>query len=223
MQAHSLSKTARTLGVLGGLVIILLLVAANWLAFRYLAHTDYFLWYIENGTLIGVLAGFVALIWEGLSARDDLLSAHPGYYLLGCLALMSAFYWSLACHLERRIGTKPAAKPEFSFPLDGPLGLIMLVVIAVLGLAWVLVVAPLNYVVTLLTGSVARRQLAGSTRRAVAVQYEGQAVPVYMSLAQDEELPPYGATEITLAAKPFEVTQALTALVLFIAKIIAGV
>ncbi|MFZ0390117.1 MAG: hypothetical protein WAN36_06620, partial [Calditrichia bacterium] len=59
----------------------------NWLAFQYFSNENYFVWYLKNGTLIGILVSFVALIWEGLSFRNDLLSARSDDH--GHLALQA--------------------------------------------------------------------------------------------------------------------------------------
>ncbi len=218
-----MNKPSRTIWVFSilALGVLLLVIALDWLAFQYLAHENYFVWYVKNGAVIGILVSFIALIWEGLSFRNDLLSAQPLYYLRGCMALLSAFYWSLAAHLEKT--PRPQAKssdtylvPEFAFPLDRALSAVILLVVAVFGLAWLVVVAPLNYFVTLLTGVVARQELARSGERAIAVQAESGYG--FASIPWDQKMPDK-AVDISLAAKPFAVTQAITALVLFIAKL----
>ncbi len=201
---------------------LLLLIALNWLAFRFIAHENYFLWYVKDGALIGVLVSFVALIWEGLSQRNDLLSAQPLYYLQGCFALMAAFYYSVAAQLApTSVGTRPGKDafqipvPEFAFPLDDVLAFVIFLVLFILGLAWLLIIAPMNYFVTLLTGVIARRQLAQKGCRAIAVQ-SGDTTS-FESRPWNETLSDK-AIDISLAAKPFAVTQAITALVLFVAK-----
>ncbi len=206
------------------IAILALLIGANWLAFRYFADENYFIWYIKNGALIGVIVSFIALIWEGLSFRDDLLSAHPLYYLRGCFALLAAYYWSLAAHLEKNPksgdkNNKRSAVPKFSFPLDGILSIVVFLVMFVFGLAWLVLVAPLNYLITILTGVIARQELGEICSRAIAVPigdgYELRAIP------RDQKLPDK-AIDISLAAKPFAITQAITALVLFVAKALLG-
>ena len=205
-------------------IIFVLMIGANWLAFRYFANENYFVWYIKNGTLIGIIVSFIALIWEGLSFRNDLLSAHPLYYLRGCFALLSAYYTSLAAHFEKNPessdkNNKSSAVPEFRFPLDGILSFVVILIMFIFGLAWLVIVAPLNYFITILTGVIARQELGEICSRAIAVPigngYELRTIPRNQNL-------PDKAIDISLAAKPFAITQAITALVLFFAKALLG-
>jgi hypothetical protein len=201
-------------------VVLLLVIGANWWAFQYFAHENYFVWYLKNGTLIGMVVSFIALIWEGLSFRTDLLSANPLYYLRGCMALMAAYYLSLSSHLNNNPQSggrdkDSALVSEFIFPFDGVLSFVVILVMFILGLAWLVIVAPLNYFLTILTGAIARQELGGTCSRTIAVPTKNGYDLV--SIPRNKELPDK-AINISLAAKPFAITQAITALVLFILK-----
>jgi hypothetical protein len=92
-------------GFRGGVKFVLALslligsVGANWLAFRAF-DADYFEWYLANGFYIAFFVSALALVWEELPAREDLLSAHPRDYLAGCLAVLSGFFFSMSVFLR---------------------------------------------------------------------------------------------------------------------------
>lgn len=212
-------------------------ISANWLAFRYLADQNYFIWYLKNGALIGILVSFIGLIWEEADYRKELLSAHPGEYLHGCFALLAIFYWSVAIHLEKNPQSEGSASendltPRFSFPFDRLISVIVVLVMGVFALAWLVIVAPLNYFITILSGAIARQELQGKCPRAIAFQdvIDMQLVkpapkPIFVgktvlaSTLSKEKLPD-NIIDISLALKPFAVTQAITAFILFIANIL---
>jgi hypothetical protein len=89
-------------GVINFLLALSLLigsVGANWLAFRAF-DADYFEWYLANGFYIAFFVSALALVWEELPAREDLLSADPRDYLAGCLAVLGGFFFSMSVFLR---------------------------------------------------------------------------------------------------------------------------
>lgn len=209
----------QVLAVLFGLGIIGIMIGLDWWLFHFMS-TNYFLWYLENGTLIGIAVSFLAVVWEGLESRKDLLSAHPLRYLRGCTILLATLFHSISIYLESPEGPggKRLRQPA-SFYWDLILTTVVLMVVMVLGLAWLVVMAPLNYFVTIISGAVARQSFRGTPRRAIVIQI-GKKV-ILTAQPANEEIPP-SATDVSFAVKPFAVTQAVTSLVLLIAKMIYG-
>jgi hypothetical protein len=207
-----LTKVLPFLAILVGIIII------NWFVFQYVFHENYFIWYITNGTLIGIIVSFAGSIWEGLSFRTLLLSAHPGFYIQGCFGLLAAFFKSASVSGDRDPYYKLSESnrdsvSEFDFGLDTFMDAVLKLILGILMLAWFIVVAPLNYFITIFTGSIARLELSGKYKHAIVTQTDGN---FYLSsIARNEKLPEH-AIDISLAAKPFAMTQAITALVLFI-------
>ena len=205
-------------GVLLGFVILALLIAGNVWAFHAVAHTSYLVWYLRNGATIALAASFVGLIWDGVTLRDDLLSAHPLVYLRGCVGLLSVFFYSVSVHLTSPIqgttGTELGPGSIVGALFDALLSLLALLVTGVVVLAWLLVVAPLNYFITLVSGSLARQELRGQLLRAIVVP-RGAGIEL-ATQARGLELP-QNAVDVSLARKPFAVTQAITSLVLWLA------
>jgi len=47
-----------------------ILIGLNWFLFRYVGNRNYFLWYLENGAVIGLATGFLGLFWALEIARE---------------------------------------------------------------------------------------------------------------------------------------------------------
>jgi len=82
-------------------------------------------------------------------------------------------------------------------------------------LAWLLVVAPLFYLLTLVTGAPARRELRGAGQRVVAAT-AGRLTTI--SSPPSGEPIPSKAVEASFGARPFALTNALNAAVLLLAN-----
>lgn len=199
-------------------LILLALVGLNFFLFRIIGGVNYFLWYLKNGALISIAVSFVALTWEGLKSREDLLSSHPREYLRGCAAVGAIYYSSIEAHLTP--GKETGGSRTYSTVAvlwDTVIGLLLIVLLMALGLGWLLVVAPLNYFITLITGSVERQALQRSPARAIVVTEDKKETLTSQSAA--DELPD-NAVNVSLARKPFAITQALTALLLWSSNLV---
>jgi hypothetical protein len=97
---------------------------------------------------------------------------------------------------------------------DGIVSVVVLGLIGVIVVAWLLVVAPLNYFVTLVSGVLARQELRGQAWRAIAVPNGAGTI---LETAPSESPIPENAIDVSLARKPFSVTQAITSLIIWLA------
>jgi len=201
-----------------GFGILALLIGANAWAFTTLGHTSYFLWYLKNGSTIALGASFLGLIWDGLALHEDLLSAHPLRYLRGCVGLLSVLFYAGSAHLSSPLqGTKSTdlgLGSAAAVLFDAIVSVVVLALIGAVVVGWLLVVAPLNYFVTLLSGVLARRELRGQALRAIVVP-SGGGITLGTQPAQASL--PENAVDVSLARKPFAVTQAITSLILWLA------
>jgi hypothetical protein len=199
------------------------LIVLNWWIFRQVIELDYFRWYLDKGPIISLSMGFVALIWEELDTREGLLSANPVLYLATCFTLAGILSNSLGVHLEgsKYDRTKTGWCYTMGYVWDIVATVFLALIIIPLLLAWIIVVAPLNYVVTLVAGAPARQQLRGSLWRSV-VREAGKSVVIDRELNLDRDLEERlrkvdpGSKDVSFARKPFAVTQALAALVLWL-------
>lgn len=194
------------------------LIGLNWFLFRYVGNRNYFLWYLDNGALIGLATGLLGLFWA-LEKRAELISVSPVEYFGTCLQVTGGFLFSLGTYY-RTPEAKSAEPTEGVRKIAADLwdtfaSLCVVPLIVAVVLLWVAVVAPLNYLVTLINGAPARRSLRHGPRRLVAIE-RGNQVEIG-ELAAGAPLPG-DAIEVSFAAKPFAATQAVNALVLWTAR-----
>ena len=210
--------------------IILVLIYLNWMLFRVFFHQNYFLWYLKNGALISLATGFLALTWTGMKARLGLISSHPSAYYAACLQTLGVFVNSLS-------PTNSEEKPEpkeipfdiglnFKFfeILGDVLYILLALVMLLLCFAWLIIVAPLVYFVTLISGVPARQELRGKIEPTYVYEetretFRGDKGRVTI-LEPDVAAKSSGSSYLSFARDPFAVTQATTALVLWIASTI---
>jgi hypothetical protein len=204
--------------VLLPLIIMMAVISLNWWLFRY-TGTNYFIWYLKNGALIGLAVSFIALIWEELETREGLLSAHPLEYLVACFALMAIFFKSVEIHLSNPLNgsrTRDFGAGSVVVMLwDGWISLFALLIMMTFALAWLIVVAPLNFFVTLFSGALARQGLRGISLRPIIIRKEKEMILTSRPAKDDLSV---DAIDVSLTRKPFALTQALTSLFLWIAS-----
>ncbi|MDT7602198.1 MAG: hypothetical protein QOF61_195 [Acidobacteriota bacterium] len=219
------------LAVFVGFLIIVGMVCLNRWLFRVAFRTDYFLWYLKNGALISLATGFLKLVWDGMKARLGLISTHPAAYIAACLQLLGVFTLSLSpARRRQRLRPKEVAfdiglNSAASRALDEILYFFLAFVMLLLCVGWVLCVAPLVYFVTLVAGVPARQELRGKLAPTYIHEQGGQ-VEVFET---DEEIDLYAsgkmpekAVGLSFARDPFAVTQAMTALILWLAGLAYG-
>ena len=178
------------------------LVAADYGAFR-LFDRNYFDWYLSHGSLIAIAIAVVAVAVE-LDQRPNLISAHPAMYLGGWLEIPGETLLSFS-DLVRGVDTDQNAGP-----LDGLVTGLVAIVFVALWICWLVVIAPLQYFVTLVTGAPARRAHASRKRTWV----ERRADMTVITTGPIEQMPE-GSQEIGLARRPVSATSTLTAALLF--------
>ena len=192
----------------------------NWM-FSHFALESYFTWYVKNGTMISIVTALFAVAWEGLEAHKGLLSWHPFQFLASCSALAAVVFEAIAVNLAGPLdGVKQRADDSVSILealWDSAFALMMDLLLALAVLGWLLVIAPLFYLLTLLTGAPARREIRGTGRRLI-VQTEGFNTTITDQPSSAEI--PKGSIDVSFGAHPFALTNALTAAVLFLLKMI---
>jgi hypothetical protein len=192
----------------------------NW-TFSRLTGDTYFHWYVQNGTLISVATAFLALVWQGLEAQQDLLSWHPGKFIRACATLAAVFFSAVQVNLAGPLdgATRRADDSVSIFETlwDSACGLLMALLMGLAVLGWVLVIAPLYYLVTLVTGAPARQEIRGTGRRLI-VQTDGLTTTLQVQPSTDPI--PEGALDASFGVRPFALTNALNGAVLLLAKLL---
>jgi len=201
--------------------LILLLIALNWIAFRFFAHSNYFLWYLKNGPIISLATGFLAPTWTKLKARTGLISAHPAVYVGACSQILGVFLLSLVPASNgapkkvkevREIGDNKVTQL-----LDRVLYPPIVMIMWLLATIWVITIAPLGYFVTLIAGVPSRQALRGCLSSNLIWEDEGQVMIIN---PEEQQLSDPVTEKLSFAQDPFAVTQALTSLILFVANLV---
>jgi len=201
--------------LLAYLAIPTLLLFNTWL-FRAVLGIDYYGWYLDDGALIGVATGFIALIWKELEGYDGLVALNPVAYFGAALQVAGVLLYSAGTSqrapIHRQVTEARSAWTRVGILWDAVastgLGLMILVAVII----WIVVVMPMQWLVMVIAGAPIRRQLRDGLRRTV-VERRGSQITTEPGAGQQ----PGGALiDVTLARKPFAVTQALIALVLFV-------
>lgn len=192
----------------------------NWLCVWFLDTTVLY-WFIDNGSLISILTGFFALVWKGLDETKGLLAWHPLRFLASCWTLAGVFFMAASANLSGPLdGVNKRADDSVSIIetlWDGVLAPVMNLLMGLAVLAWVVFISPLFYVLTLVTGAPARREIRGTGRRLVVIP-EGFRT-VIQEQPSSQEVPAH-ATDVSFGRNPFALTNALNAGVLFILEIL---
>ena len=192
----------------------------NWLFNKY-TDQAYFNWFLKSGTIISIATSFLALVWQGLDEQKGLLSWHPGYFLTSCFALLSVFFSVVAANLAGPLdGLKKRAEESVSIIevlWDAAFALVMHLVMAVFVLGWLLIIAPLFYLVTLITGAPARRSMRDTGKKVIIKEEEFKTTIKEQSTSEET---PKGWINVSFGERPFALTNALNAAVLFLVEIL---
>jgi hypothetical protein len=155
-----------------GLGIILGLIVANYMFFQEVLELNYFRWYLDTGPLVHVVFALIAL-GLNLDKNLDLIAVRPNQYIYGCLEITTQQFMQLAGGLGRvrndqdLLGGPTPPKTNLawdvlSFLFHAAITLAFSVAFFVAALAWLLLVAPIQYPLYIFCGAPAR-MFAGST------------------------------------------------------------
>ena len=172
----------------------------NYWIFRVFGE-EYFRWYLVYGAAFALVFALISSAIN-LDRYDGLVAAAPGRYLAAWMEVVGSIFmwWSVSLESTR---LRPSADIL-------PTALIALVAsLALIG--WVVAIAPVQYLVTLLCGAPARMAIA-SDRKFVVSRSEETTLFRVMSV---DLRTPEGATEIGFRLKPVTFSNAIAAGVLW--------
>lgn len=133
--------------LLAFVIMIGFILLNRWL-FAALFNTDYLLWYINNGSLIGAGVTFISLASEEFKKDVDAVSANPGIYFAAYFKYLAIIYFDFGTYLRLNKGVISI--------FDTFLALAWMMIIFGATLLWIIIVIPLQYFVFLLCGAPAR-------------------------------------------------------------------
>jgi hypothetical protein len=218
-----------TLLALGGLLLI---VGIDFLIFR-VFKSDYFDWYLKNGTAIGLVTAIATLAWGDLDRNHWLISSNPRLYMASILLVVGTPFKSLGGQLaaignwvgslgnkfkklgqEIQLGRKKVSILEFRdfmFLWDTIFAILFLILFMGLITVWILIVVPIQYFVFLICGSLPRLILQSPYR------YILNFDPPKFQIKQikKKEVTPESWWDVGFATKPVRFAALLSSLFLF--------
>jgi hypothetical protein len=173
--------------------------------------------------LISLSAGFLGLVWDDMEERKGLLSANPVRYLAACFSVAGVLTFAMGTHLKSpKVGepTEHTATAKVGEVWDKLMSTLLAMGLLVLTLSWCLVVAPLGYLTTLFAGAPARMYLRGDRGRSFLRKVDGnwEVNEDFRKEPAPVESGENRGVDVSISRKPFALTQALSAVVLFLAK-----
>lgn len=209
------SKTTKFL--LGELALII--GAAGWIWFVNLLSAKYIgkpslLWYAEHGFTIGFIQAILSSMWGDTNKRKNLISVYPSLYIAEYLMFGAAFFSS-----KGAIKGKPKNSVIDLLPLSNKIaaisdiiGIILLIILDLLVLAWIIFIVPIQYFVFLVLGSPARLfmrvqiKAVGKKREGLVGEFGAFGInwePLDYKINKDE-------FEFTFHDKPLTLTSVIT-------------
>jgi hypothetical protein len=197
----------RGAALLGFAAIVGLFVFDQWLFSKWLG-TDYWRWYLANGTLIGLITPIVFKAWGDLADKHTgLLSPHPLVYLGSCFQVIGLPIYSLGTQIKDNKGRAS----WFDYVLTPVWVIILLISI----LLWFVVVVPVQYAVYLTCGAPIRFML-DSDRVAIATFDGTQLLPDEI---HKKDKVPEGWENVSISKNPVSMTNVLAALLFGILRV----
>jgi hypothetical protein len=197
----------RPLKAIVGWAVIGALLFGNYVVFEWIG-SDYVDWFIDNGTLIALIFALISAAVD-LDRYPHLISAHPSLYGGACAELVASNILSWPDPGQGAKG-ELGARDFRSDAFDSFVGSLFGVGVALLGTAWILVVAPAQYLVVAVCGAPARMARASGIRTWVREE-EGRTV-ITRGPRPDSSV---GSVAIGIADKPVTYTNALGAAALW--------
>ena len=189
------------LSALVSLVLFGALIWLNVVAFRAFANLDYFQWYLKNASAVFLGFAFVSLVWGGLDKHTDLIAAHPVQFMRGYFVLCAGLSLTLSSIVRPTTRSFTNSVPI----LDGLLTAVWSLWLIIAVIAWFVVIAPIQYLLHLVTGAPARTMLDSGLKTWFVM---GETENTILT-APAETAPPEGAAEAGFYAKPVTLTTTL--------------
>jgi hypothetical protein len=205
-----------------GLTFLAGLIAIDSVFFREVLDRGYVRWYLENGALLTLAVTLVTVAWPDLNDYYNLISAHPVRYMQAWFGLFGFTFKSMPdgkVPLYVYHGGKGGRAVRNAWDLlDLTEALLLFVwgaVILAAVLVWILVIAPLQYFVFLASGVLARAAQHSSQKAIVRMSEPGNQHDFEIDATLVRAAPPPGWMESAFFSRPFALTSALAAALLF--------
>jgi hypothetical protein len=192
-------------------------VALDSFLFDLLFDENYVRWYVENGTAVGLISGFVVLTLDldrHPSARS-LVSLNAIRYLAGWIGVLANFQisWAVAMRApgreqkldQMRLSMRSRAHRialSFIVVFDMLMGAVIAFLAMIAAAIWLLVIVPFQYFVFMICGAPSRLA-ESSSEYAYVVEREG----IELTVADKSNPIPEDAVPIGISTRPVAVTN----------------
>jgi hypothetical protein len=153
------------------------------------------------------------MAWGDMEKHTGLISPHPFNYLGACLQLVGLPVYTLGTHLR---SNKDEQRTLALFDLILIIPLLLVLVAAMV--FWLVVIAPPQYFVYLISGAPAR--ILSQSKRQPIAQLKGAQLAV-TEIGSSERIPE-GWWSVSISQKPVAITNLFASLLFFIVKLLMG-
>lgn len=194
--------------LISAILILSGIIFLNWWLFRRFDRS-YFQWYLDTGPLIGLVAAIASI---PMSMRVDMIDTNPFKYLSSYLLIIGTTFYAMGSPMRTHRHAGP-------YPLWDTLCMTFLTIMLFgAAMVWLFVVVPLQYFFFLVSGAPARLALKAGIDPVAAVKESDGGVHVSEQTSTDKAMG--GVWNISLKTKPFVVTNAFNAALLYVLNVI---
>lgn len=197
---------------IAGVGVLTIAAAINWWAVPYFTGQQYLNWYLGAGPFVALAIAVISVAWGELDKNTGLISRNPLRYSAASLHAASLPLLAIGGHARRQ--NQPNRLPL----LDSISYIVVMLLIAGAVVAWLWLVSPLQYFVTLVCGAPARASRS-STYVLYAKVEDGKLAIEEGKLGDDA---PAGYWDASMRDKPLALVSALSAGLLFVIGVVAS-
>lgn len=181
-----------------GIAIFVGWVIANYFLFNHFLKVNYFKWFIENGSFISIITGVIYIFRDEFKDDIGLISDHPLDFLGAQMQVFALFLLPIGNGIK---GSKTTNI------IDRIITLIIILPLIVICIVWFLVVIPCQYFLFFICGAPSR--LFETSKIVTSVERNSK------NKKNDSHIEKSKFT-LDIKEKPFEFTNSIAALVLFV-------
>lgn len=196
-----------------GFAILLGLLALDQWFFATFLKLNLLSWYLAKGSIISLGTSFAALAWGDINKHTALISSSPLDYLAVILKMLGLPLASMGSQMDSHNHKRPTRSLVAVLPdlFDVLLSIPIVVLLIGGALAWLIIIAPLQYFVNLVCGAPVRA-LLGSSRLTIARMNDNYLVTRDIQVSEPI---PEGWWNASLTQKPVTMTNLIAVLVFF--------
>ena len=182
-----------------GWVCIGMLFAGNYFVFNHFLELNYYQWFLKQGSIISIITGLIYFFREEAAGKGEdigLISDHPFEFLGAHFQVLGLLFLAMGNGIiGRRVTT-------FHLFVDSLIAYILIFLLAISMIGWFLILIPCQFLVTFICGAPAR--IFHTSAATTSITSTNPSTSEKRSFNLD------------MKTKPFEFTNALTALFLFV-------